>query len=258
MKLFDIQRNRKQGFTLIEILVVVTIIILLAVAALIAYQNQLVKAHDARRKEDLRKFKIAFEDYYNDTGCYPTEEFWNNCTCGSACFAPYMDVFLCDPVTKEKYYYKVAIDEEGNPAPCKGYLLYAKLQFRGDGDIAAVGCDFTRGCGYDWPLSDYNYGIAVGARLTAEDFVPNPTAAPTLSPTPPAPSNNFCLGDGSKICNQKSGCTRDGTSCVTLLVESGCQGFANASECNQLCQSDYETYKCPATESLQCLTRWCR
>lgn len=252
-------RKKLHGFTLMEILVVVTIIIVLAVAIIMAYQNQIGKANDARRKEDLRKFKIAFEDYYNDTGCYPTEAFWESCTCDSACFVPYMEKFLCDPVSKTKYYYKNVTDEDGNPAPCKGYLLYAKLANSGDADIDRVGCDFTLGCGYNWPLSGYNYGISVGARLTAEDFVPNPTALPTQSPTSVVQGDNFCLGgetDGSGTCNKKSGCTRDGTPCVQFLLDSGCQGFTDFQLCNDLCATQYETYKCSATE-VSCLARWC-
>jgi Tfp pilus assembly protein PilE len=247
--------KKLRGFSLGELLVVIVIVTLLAIAIIMTYQTQVAKANDAKRKEDLNKYKIAFEDYYNDHNCYQTEEFWNNCTCGGNCLSPYMEKFLCDPTTRQKYYYKSITDADGNPDPCLGYQLYARLENSVDPDINGVGCSWIRGCGFDAPLSLYNYGIAVGGSLTAADFVPNPTPSSTPSPTPLG--INFCLGDGSKKCNVKTGCAPDygKRDCNEVLInEFGCRGFTNASECSSLCRADYDTYKCPATETLTCVS----
>jgi type II secretory pathway pseudopilin PulG len=264
MNIFDVIMNKKKkspvnrlrGFSLGEILVVVTIIILLSFIVIMAYRNQLGKAHDATRKEHLNAFKIAFEDYYNDNNCYPSQEMWDGCVCGGNCLSPFMDTFLCDPITKQKYYYYPFVNDSGVSDPCLGYRLYTKLDNTGDPDIARVGCGPNKGCG-DGILASYNYGITLPGPLTDPSFVPDviPLAS-TTTPTP-IPGSNFCLGDGTTNCNVKSGCAPDYDKrpCNLVLIENfGCRGFVDANECSALCRSDYNTYKCAATETLNCRT----
>jgi len=173
-------RRLKQGFSLAEIMIVVTIIALVAVVALMSLSGQIGKGYDARRKEDLKKFAVAFEDYYNDTGCYPTQAIWDDtCACGNNCLAPYMPQFLCDPRTREKYYYL------GPPESCAGYgyRLYASLQGVVDPDIPRVGCDFRLGCG-PGDLSRYNFGTAIGTTpLAPIGWIPSPTPTSATTPT---------------------------------------------------------------------------
>jgi len=203
MNIFDIDKKlfkniskNLHGFSLGELLVVIVIVSLLAIAIIMAYQTQVAKANDAKRKEDLNKYKIAFEDYYNDHNCYPTQAMWEACTCESACLSPYMEKFLCDPTTKQEYYYVQLTD-------CKGYQLYTKLENKGDPDITRVGCSWSEGCGYDIPLSLYNYGIAVGGSLTAADFNPNTTPTPT---SVYAPGCERIPGEDFHACNTNGEC----------------------------------------------------
>jgi len=65
----------KKGFTLIEILVVITIIAVLTAIAVISYSSTQKNARDARRKGDMRTIQNAFEQYYSDNvSKYPTTE----------------------------------------------------------------------------------------------------------------------------------------------------------------------------------------
>ncbi len=62
----------KKGFTLIEILVVVTIIVLLTAVAVISYSTFLKQARDAKRKTDLGQISAALEMFRSNNDTYPT------------------------------------------------------------------------------------------------------------------------------------------------------------------------------------------
>lgn len=65
-------RTIKSGFTLIELLVVIAIIAIITsvgVANLITAQKQ---ARDAARREIIGNIQSAFEQYFAETGVYPT------------------------------------------------------------------------------------------------------------------------------------------------------------------------------------------
>lgn len=225
---FQKKIKRLSGFSLGELLIVITLIVILAITVIMAYQNQLSKARDTTRKADLGKYIIAFEDYYNDNGCYPTKEVWDACECGSACLAPYMDKFLCDPATRQKYYYFPFSNEEGIVDSCIGCRLYAKLENTGDPDIRNVGCSPTLGCG-EGLLASYNYGIAIGGPLTAADFNPNITPTPTSAYPPGCESAN-----GPWACAKGGTCNSVGAGAFS---SGQCSvGFSNAICCqNSLC-----------------------
>lgn len=64
-------KKRIEGFTLIEILVVSTIIALLAAAATLSYSQLSKQARDARRKTDLEQIRAAIEMYRSNNDVYP-------------------------------------------------------------------------------------------------------------------------------------------------------------------------------------------
>ena len=66
--------NRKdKGFTLVELLVVITIIAILSVTAFMTLGGETVKARDSKRKQDLSLIQNALEIYFiNETG-YPSD-----------------------------------------------------------------------------------------------------------------------------------------------------------------------------------------
>lgn len=64
--------KNKNGFTLIELIVSVTIIAVLTVAGVVSYGGASKKARDSRRMADLEKIRIALELYRQGTGSsYP-------------------------------------------------------------------------------------------------------------------------------------------------------------------------------------------
>src|SRR3989304_8472486 len=67
--------RERNGFTLIELMIVLTLIAILLSIAVPAYQNSLIKAREAALMEDLHMMRDAIDKYYSDTGKYPDSIF---------------------------------------------------------------------------------------------------------------------------------------------------------------------------------------
>lgn len=67
--------KKQNGFTLLEILVVVAIIALIGVFAAVAVNAARSKQRDATRIANVRQMQSALEDYFNETNSYPIGEF---------------------------------------------------------------------------------------------------------------------------------------------------------------------------------------
>lgn len=67
-----VRRNRgESGFTLIEVLVVISLIVLLAGLAMTNYTTSVTRAREAVLKEDLFRMRDAIDQYYADKNKYP-------------------------------------------------------------------------------------------------------------------------------------------------------------------------------------------
>lgn len=64
--------SHRRAFTLIELLIVITIIGILAVALIPKIANTPSRARDTQRKADLNQIAKGLEAYYSDYGTYPT------------------------------------------------------------------------------------------------------------------------------------------------------------------------------------------
>ena len=193
----------RQGFTLSELLIVIAIAIIILMLLLINLRTQVNKANDAKRKTDVAKIQKAFEEYYNDTQCYPNSDALSTCEGGQ--LLPYLKTVPCDPVRKNSYLYVTQ-----QATQCLGYRVCAKLENLNDPDIARIGCHPVDGCGWN---PGYNYCLSMGMAAAAPDAelgAGSPTPIPTTSPTPtPVPGNYACSPAG--LCNlyanpQQSGC----------------------------------------------------
>lgn len=149
------------GFTIIELLVVITIIGTLASISLNTLNTARVKARDAKRKADLRSIATALEFYYDDHGYYPdvinlrhadntrcriTPSFiysTDQDTCWTALaneLMPYINLPI-DPLNNAIYNYIYFSCEQCSRAGTKqDYDLIAILEFPADLNRAGVNC----------------------------------------------------------------------------------------------------------------------
>jgi general secretion pathway protein G len=66
------QRVRsKRGFTMIELMVVLSLIMILAGIGIAGYRNSVLLAQEATLKEDLFRMREAIDQYYADKSQYP-------------------------------------------------------------------------------------------------------------------------------------------------------------------------------------------
>lgn len=130
----------KKGFTLIEIMVVITIIAILAVTSFSTYEGTKASARDGRRKADLETLRGAFELYYADAKEYPTAlpDCNQPLTYNSS---TYLEKTPCDPAnpTTQKY----EINSNGVT-----YTMGAKLEREDNTVCLAQSCTATQQCDY--------------------------------------------------------------------------------------------------------------
>jgi general secretion pathway protein G len=61
-----------RGFTMVELLVVISIIVILAAMGMAQYRNSVIRAREAVLKEDLFRMRDAIDQYYADKMKYPS------------------------------------------------------------------------------------------------------------------------------------------------------------------------------------------
>ena len=65
------KRRAERGFTIIELMVVMTIIVTLATIAMVQYRQSVQFAKESVLKDDLFKLRDAIDQYYADKNQYP-------------------------------------------------------------------------------------------------------------------------------------------------------------------------------------------
>ncbi|HYU78934.1 MAG TPA: prepilin-type N-terminal cleavage/methylation domain-containing protein [Vicinamibacterales bacterium] len=64
--------RKRNGFTLIEVLIVVTLVIVLASVGMATYTNSVRRAREATLREDLFRIRDVIDQYYADKNKYPS------------------------------------------------------------------------------------------------------------------------------------------------------------------------------------------
>jgi len=136
---------KKQGFTLMEILIVIAMLGILATIIFGTYLNSLKKGRDSRRKQDLEQVSRALELYYSEQGQYPAEievifgeKLDNPDSDDENIF--YMKLLPTDPTSGYDYIYKTTDQQD--------YQLYSCLE--NDQDL-------------DYNDGEFGYGFECGA-----------------------------------------------------------------------------------------------
>lgn len=132
--------KQSKGFTLIEVLVASTIIIVLMSVGLASYSRVNMRSRDAKRKSDIEQIRSALEIYRTDNGSYPAiigidADIWTNVSdlanasavgCTPATFVPcYMPAIPADPKNTFVYRFKFTNKISGK---FYGYCLSAKIE----------------------------------------------------------------------------------------------------------------------------------
>lgn len=140
--------NKKAGFTLIELMIVMGLIMILGTVGLGTFSSAVVKSKDSQRKSDLGQIVKALESFNTDVGRYPLslegEDFIHcyislagavaNPSCdGDKLYSEVngaMTTYITIPSDVDPYRKYVYISDDGS-----GYSLYAALEYEQDKDL---------------------------------------------------------------------------------------------------------------------------
>lgn len=142
----------REGFTLIEMLIVIAVIAILAGVVLTGVSGFQASARDTRRIGDLRNAQNFLELYFNRCGYYPGGVSGGACTTGTTDWSGlesmmesegFTSNFPNDPVSGRTYYYGASSDN-------LSYVVGAELERENsaldedvDGTVYGVDCNDT-------------------------------------------------------------------------------------------------------------------
>jgi len=157
VSLFKKLKENQKGFTLVELLVVISIIGILATLLLLQLGVARQRARDAARIAHINQVRTALELYFDDNGEYP--EIATYAGLGAVLATKYLTQLPADPLSAGTYVYKYAYDPAGTPTK---YHIWAELEqsssaIKGDGDINSSA----------WAGGDGKYDASVAATTEA-------------------------------------------------------------------------------------------
>lgn len=153
----ETSRRSLTGFTLVELLVVISIISLLSSVVFASVNTARAKARDARRKADLRQLELAVQFYYDTNGTFPpsvttgqdntlsTKEGGINWPVAFRNeLAPYLSALPLDPLHPAKFYGTERMNGRAPDAKCNGqFVLWMYLDSSSDPDWGKYSCGWA-------------------------------------------------------------------------------------------------------------------
>ena len=115
MRISDFSLKGARGFTMIEMLIVMTLIIVLAGMAMTQYKNAVTRSQEAVLKENLFRMRDAMDQFYADKNKWPTD-------LAELVSEGYIREVPTDPITKSKDTWQTdqAEPDANNPAAAAG------------------------------------------------------------------------------------------------------------------------------------------
>lgn len=203
------------GFTLVELLIVLTILAILATIAIAFLKGQIFKGNDARRKGDLDRIKIAVEEYEKDHNCYPLSTIMT-CDPGAG-LTPYLNKIPCDPINNASYYYEY----EDSVCP-RWFRIYTKLDYTAD-PMAMAWCGGPSNNSFNYYVSSPNAPACVSGG-TPGSSSGGGGPAPTSPPSGGAPSGSYYGCRGGSCVPISWDYARPGPECDPNYQSSSCYG----------------------------------
>jgi type II secretion system protein G len=163
----------KRGFTLIELVVVISILAILSGVLVPRVTNHMKSARDARRLADIKTIRNAVEQYYMDKGEFPKAN--ANSSYGGwdvshdddfvrvLMDSGYLEEMPQDPINDATYHYRYYLYNQG-AYNCKGSTKFYVLGIRNfeSADFADKNKGFFRCSGRNW-ANEFAYVTGGGA-----------------------------------------------------------------------------------------------
>jgi len=121
------------GFSLLELMIVIALMALLVVGGYSAYIASLKRGRDVRRKQDMKVIQNAFEQYYTEYSFYPKT--------AVVAVGTMLGGLPLDPKTSDSYVYTYSYDASDGFS----YCVCSLLENSGEGNAStdAVSCTFS-------------------------------------------------------------------------------------------------------------------
>jgi type II secretion system protein G len=215
------KQHQKRGFTLLEMLIIITIIGVLVAIGLTNYTDVQVRARDTKRKNDLASLQEAVELYHLDYDTYPASALiaWGGSFTDDN-GTVYMAEVPQDP-SGNSYVYEYLSDGDG-------YRLYTTLENVNDEDFsgwyysAGVDCEADNTCNYvvtSTNVPDPTPQVAPDVEPTATPTAVPPTTTPVPPTSTPVPPTSTPIP------------TPEPTSCPIPATDKNCTSDADCVAC---------------------------
>lgn len=148
-----LQTTNRRGFTLIELMIAISIVAIISAVGLVTYSRAQILGRDAKRKQDLRSIQVALELFYQKNRRYPCSGNWLSsgsgtdwlkdvpvaadpgCPVTSTSIAPtYINRTPQDPLNTGVYIYRIWTEGWNACTMHQGYMLVTDLENSSDKD----------------------------------------------------------------------------------------------------------------------------